>query len=163
MKNEGVTILQIVITVVIMLIILSVTVFYGQSITKEAKISIVYNEIKEIESAIKEASIMGEITLGVDEITFFGEINIPKVDAASYSKVLSGDMSSDYYYLDFTSSKKLRNVLEIENVDNDYLLDLSDLNIFLIDGIDLQIDADKVETKYNSDEIVKYYDDIFVK
>ena len=51
--NEGVTILQIVITIIVMMLILSASVFYGVNTTKEAKIAATYNEIKEIESATK--------------------------------------------------------------------------------------------------------------
>ena len=59
--NEGVTILQIVITIIVMMLILSASVFYGVNTTKEAKIAATYNEIKEIESAIKEAEVRNKI------------------------------------------------------------------------------------------------------
>ena len=88
MNNNGVTMLQIVISVVVMLIILSVSVFYGQNVTKEAKIASIYNEIKEIESIVKEAHLLNDITVKEDSISFYDEIDAPKVDKTVYSKEL---------------------------------------------------------------------------
>ena len=164
MNNNGVTMLQIVISVVVMLIILSVSVFYGQNVTKEAKIASIYNEIKEIESIVKEAHLLNDITVKEDSISFYDEIDAPKVDKTVYSKELAGAESGDFYYLDFTKSRKLENVLGIERVKNDYILDLLNLNIYLVGGVSIPESSDGSEVvKYDSDEIVKYYTNTFVK
>ena len=70
--NEGVTILQIVITIIVMMLILSASVFYGVNTTKEAKIAATYNEIKEIESAIKEAEVINKIEILDNRIKILG-------------------------------------------------------------------------------------------
>lgn len=169
MKNDGVTILQIVITVLIMLIIMAVTIMYGQGVTKEAKIVTIYNEIKEIESSLKEAYILNEMKISGDSLRIFDEISVPKKSAAEYTTVLGAGATGEYYYLDFTSSRKLESILELENVDNDYLFDLKNLNIYLIKGLDIT-ETVMVGTeeqvldviKYNSDEIADYYNNTFV-
>ena len=63
MKNEGVTILQIVITIIIMIIIMGVAILYGQGVARESRMASVYNEIKEIESALKEAHLLNELKI----------------------------------------------------------------------------------------------------
>ena len=160
-QNQGITILQIVITVIVMLIILSVSVFYGEGVSKEASLATIYNEIKEVESVLKEAYILNNIKVNNDSITFFDEEEAVKADKSLYNTVI-GDAVEDYYYLDFTTSKKLENVLGLENVSHDYLFDLTNLNIFLVEGVELP-SGDEINVKYNSDDIVKYYSDTFVK
>ena len=52
----------------------------------------------------------------------------------------------------------------IERVKNDYILDLLNLNIYLVGGVSIPESSDGSEVvKYDSDEIVKYYTNTFVK
>ena len=57
MKNEGVTILQIVIIIIIMIVLATIAVFYGQGIPREAKLAGIYTEIREIEGALEEGQL----------------------------------------------------------------------------------------------------------
>lgn len=163
MRNEGVTILQIVITVIIMIIILSVSIYMGPNIAREAKLASTYEEIKEIESTIEELYILGNVIASGDNIIFYGEKEAPKVDNTMYTAELGEDAEGEYYYLDFTSSRQLENVLGLENVDNDYIFDLDNLNIYLVGGIDIINEDGRVVIKYDSNEIVDYYSETFVK
>ena len=74
MKNQGVTMLQIVITIIIMIILALVVVFYGQDVPKEARTALIFNEVKTIEGAINEAYIMNKIKIKGDSLDFYGEI-----------------------------------------------------------------------------------------
>lgn len=163
MKNTGITILQLVITIAIMLIILAISLFFGNNVSREAYIASVYTEIKEIESVLNEMSILNEITINANSLNFYDEIDVPKVDNSFYSAELQGAIVENCYLLDFTSSKKLENVLGLEKVDNDYLLDLKNLNIYLIGGLDVADESGSITIKYNSDEIAEYYSNTFVK
>ena len=163
MKNTGITILQLVITIAIMLIILAISLFFGNNVSREANIASIYSEIKEIESVLNELSVLNKITIKADSISFYDEIDVPKVDKSFYSAELQGFSVEDCYLLDFTSSKKLENVLGLEKVDNNYLFDLNNLNIYLIGGLDVTDESGKIIIKYNSDEIVDYYSNTFVK
>lgn len=163
MKNEGVTILQVVITVIIMLVILAVSVFLGPNVAREAKLTAIYNEIKEIESVFKEMQLLGKMKVNGEKLSFYEEIEVPKIENADYNKEIGENTEGDFYYLDFTSSRKLENVLGLERINNDYILDLENLNIYLVGGVDILDDNGMVVIKYNSDEISDYYSDTFVK
>lgn len=156
-KNEGITILQVVITIIVMMIILSASVFYGLNTTREAKVAATYNEIKEIEGAIKEAVVRNKIEILANSINIYGEYEAPKIDVSAYTVQLGGE-TGDFYYLDFTSSRKLSNVFDIERVKNDYLLGIDDLSIYIVDGLDTED-----TTLYNAKEIANYYQNSFVK
>lgn len=171
MRNEGVTILQIVITIIIMVFILGVTVLYGQNAAREANFAATYNEIREIESVFKEMYLLNHIKVNTDSVTFYSELDAPKVNNSDYTEQLGPSPSGNFYYLDFTSSRKLQNVLGLEKVKNDYLFDLVNLNIYLVDGVSIPkvtTNPDGTENieeviEYDSDKIVKYYTDTFVK
>lgn len=168
MKNEGVTILQIVITIIIMIIIMGVAVLYGQGVARESRMASIYNEIREIESALREAQVLSKLKVDADGLNIFEEITVPEVNPAEYSTVLGSANTSRYYYLDFTSSRNLSSSLDLENVKNNYLLDYDNLNIYLIEGIDVlektnQNGDTQVNIIFDSDEIVEYYSNVFVK
>lgn len=161
-NNEGVTILQIVITVIVMIILLSLAIFYSSGTTKEAAVAALYNEIKEVTSVIQEASILNHIQKSGDEIIFFEETSAPKVEKSSYQTQLALAGSGDFYYLDFTSSRELKNTLELENIKNDYILEFDSLKLYLVEGIELLDETTgKEEIKYSAEEIEKYYNNLF--
>ncbi len=157
-KNSGITILQIVITIIILVIIISITFLYGQNVPKEAKISTLYNEMKDIEDAFVELNMLNNIEIKTDSIVLCNKVEVPKIEASDYEKQLSGEDKWTYYYLDFKSSKDLGNLLEMDNVKNDYILDFDNFNVYLVDGI--EIDGKMI---YSSDEISKYYEDTVLK
>ena len=97
MKNTGITILQLVITIAIMLIILAISLFFGSNVSREANIASIYSEIKEIEGVLNEMSILNEITIKSDSISFYEEIDTPKVDKSNYSAELQGTTVEDCY------------------------------------------------------------------
>ena len=164
MKNEGVTILQIVIIIIIMIVLATIAVFYGQGIPREAKLAGIYTEIREIEGALEEGRMLNKIKVSGDTLSFYGEISVPKVNKSAYQSIIGEEKTGDFYYLDFTSSRKLENAINAENIKNDYLLDFQNLNIYLIKGIDIITSGDGVtEVKYNSDEIENYYKNTFIK
>lgn len=163
MKNEGVTILQLVITIVIMIILATIAVYYGQGIPKEARLASIYNEIREVENAIKEGRMINKIKVSGEELSFYGEMTAPKVNNATYQSIIGSGKTGDFYYLDFTSSRKLENVLDMENVKNDYLLDFQNTNIYLIKGIDIVSGDGTATVKYDSNEIENYYEKTFKK
>ena len=163
MRNEGVTILQLVITIIIMIIILAIGIFYGPNVAREAKLATIYNEIKEVKSVFKELYILNKIEVSDNYLSFYDEIEVPKVDVTMYEKELGENPIGDYYYLDFTTSRELENVLGIERVENDYILNIQELNLYLVGGTDL-VDSDgKVTVEYDTDKISDYYDETFVK
>lgn len=162
MQNQGITILQLVLTIVIMVILASVAILYGGGVPKEASMASIYNEIKEIKSAISEAFWLGKLKKVPSGVSVFDEVTVPKVNASDYSEVLGGRTSGDYYLLDFSTTKALRNTLDMENVKNDYILDLNTLNIYIIKGVDIT-NGDETTTKYDAEEIGEYFKNAYKK
>lgn len=162
MQKQGITMLQLVLTIVVMVILASIAILYGGGVPKEASIASIYNEIKEIKSSISEAYWLGKIKKGTNEITFFNEASAPKINPSDYSEVLGGSTSGDYYMLDFTSTKTLKNALEMENVKNDYILNLNTLNIYIIKGVNITSGDEEFEA-YDAEEIGKYFKNAYKK
>ncbi len=166
MRNKGITMIQIVITIIIMIILLVISIFYGQNVTSEARLATVYNEITEIESAIEEYDLLGDIKVEGNTLTIQDTYKAPLVDKTKYSKELKDAKVGNCYYLDFTTSDDLGDILEMDDIKNDYILDSSSLKIFLVGGIEVSV-AENGTSKniimYSSDDILNYYNSIFVK
>ena len=79
MNNKGISIIQIVITIIIMILILSIAIFSGQNIVSEARIATIYNEIKEIKSTINELYILEDIKENEDSILICDSYSAPEV------------------------------------------------------------------------------------
>lgn len=161
-QNKGITLLQLVITIVIMIIILVISIYYGQNVSKEAAIVSVYEEIINIENVLEEAEVLNHISvLGNQVLLYEGEVTLDKIENSIYAEEIGGQ-TGDFYFMDFTNSKDLGNTLGIEKVKNNYIFDYKNMNIYLVDGIELPKEGGN-EIKYDSDEIVKYYNETFVK
>lgn len=162
MKNQGITILQIVITIVVMMILGTYAILYSQGTPTEAKLAKIYTEIKEIKSTLIEANSLNNIKKQGDVLNIYEEITIPKVNNVEYQDVIGAGNTKEYYYMDFTSSRKLENVLEVENISNDYLLEADTMNIYLIKGVGIK--SGNSETKvYKADDIEKHYNNLLKK
>ena len=59
--------------------------------------------------------------------------------------------------------KNLENILGLERVKNDYILKYEDFNLYLVDGVTIMDENKRAVTKYDSNEILNYYSDTFVK
>lgn len=162
MKNQGITILQIVITIVVMMIIATYAILYSQGTPTEAKLSKIYTEIKEIKSVLVEASSLNNIRKQGENLNIYEEILIPKVDNLEYQNVIGEGNTKEYYYLDFTSSRKLENVFELENIGNDYLLEYDTMNIYLVKGVGIKSGSDEIKV-YKADDIEKHYNNLLKK
>lgn len=162
MQNQGITILQIVIAIVIMIILASVAILYGGGIPREANIASVYSEIREIKGAFQEARMLNRLKVSGDKLIIFNEIAVPHISASEYQDVLGAEATGEYYYLDFTSSKELRNVLDAENIKNDYILDFNNLNIYMVKGVNI-ISGEESSMQHNAENIEYYYKNMYQK
>ena len=167
MKNQGITILQLVISVIIMIILAAVAVFYGQGIPREANLASIYNETKELKSALQEAAMLNKLKVvlvqGTEKLDVWDKIQLEKLDEdkkGDYAENLGENASENIFYLDFTSSRELQTVLELENMTHDYLLDFNDLNVFLVKGVSVET-KEGPKTLYNAKNIEEYYNNIY--
>ena len=152
--------LQVVITIIIMIILAMVAILYGNGIPREANIAAVYSEMRSVESALKEALLLNKLKVSGDTLVIWDEIAVPEINPSDYTIVLGGETSATYYYLNFSSSRKLGNILDIENIESDYILDYANLNVYYVDGVDVLGSGD-LTILYNSDDIEQYYSNTF--
>ncbi len=140
----------------------TLALLYGRGVPSESKIATTYVEMKEIKGAFEEATVLNKIAYDIDSAVLYEEIRIPKAETSTYSSVLGTSSTGDYYYLDFTSSRKLENALDLENIKNDYLINIQNMEIYSIKGVGVK-SGDVIEVKYEFNEIEKYYKNTFKK
>lgn len=160
-RNEGITILQLAITVVIMLIIMSAAIFNGSDAAREAKAAKIYDEIVGIEGALREAELLGQIVVNGNNLELFDECTVPLANMAHerYNELISYNLTGNCYLLEFSTNEDLKNAFHLENVVNNYILELNNLKVYLIEGMD-----DKHGNKLHSvDDFLNIYENAFVK
>lgn len=153
--EEGVTLIQTIIAVVMIAILACFAIFNSRDTIVETKLAKVYNEIKIVKSAVMdyETLIPGGMKDSFSEDKLDNLSSYPKL--SSYEKV-----NQEYYLLDFKNdSAVINDILEIRNVENNYIVNvknLDDIEIFSVDGIEF-----KEETLYEDDEIIEKYNHVF--
>lgn len=153
-KEKGITMIQMVITIIMMIIIASFSLYNARDTIIEAKVSKVYKEIMTVREGVVGAKVMETID--------FADFGTKLDDFSSYPQLSSyydsGD--SEYYFLDFeTKNAVISEALEIRNIENNYIVNVKDfenVEVFLVDG--LVIGSDRI---YSDDEILRKYNDIF--
>lgn len=153
--NKGITMIQMVITIVMMVLIAGFSVYNSSDTVVEIRISKVYEEMKEVKNAVASLNVLEE-----DLSQYFGA---PLENFNAYNQLISYYVDSpaqEYYYLDFKNEGAvLEDILEIRNIENNYIVNttnIENIEIFLVNG--LEIDG----TKYYTDgEILEKYNDIF--
>ncbi len=152
-KQKGISLIQMVITIVMMMLIALFAVFNSRDTITETKLSRVYDEMVKVKQAV-----MGTITLNENYIS---EIGTKVEDFSSYPQLASYySTGQEYYFLDFkTKGDVLQEILELRNIENNYIVNvknLQNIEIFLIDGVKIG------GTLYYSDsEILEKYNEIF--
>ena len=153
-QKRGITMIQMVITIVMMILIAGFSIYNSRDTIIETKLSKTYNEMMTVKEAV-----LGLETL---EIVDIKDIGTKLSDFSSYTQLMpyynSGD--NEYYLLDFKSNgDAISDVLEIRNIENNYIVNvknMEDIEIFLVNGVKI---GDNVY--YSDDEILKKYNDIF--
>ena len=153
-QKRGITMIQMVITIVMMILIAGFSIYNSRDTIIETKLSKTYNEMMTVKEAV-----LGLETLEIVDITDIGT-ELP--DFSSYTQLMpyynSGD--HEYYLLDFKNNgDAIAEVLEIRNIENNYIVNvknIEDIKIFLVNGVKI---GDNVY--YSDDEILKKYNDIF--
>ena len=153
-QNKGITMIQIVITIIMMVLIAAFTILNSRDNILETKTAKIYNEIREVKQAVMQLQ-----TIDEDAITVLAADKLSNL--SSYPQLAyKYRPDKEYYLLDFkTKANILQELLDIRNVENNYIVNvksLDDIEIFLVDGVDIG-----GEKYYTDDEIVEKYNDIF--
>lgn len=152
-QKRGVTMIQMVITIVMMILIAGFSIYNASDTIVETKIAKTYSEMQEVKKAV-----VGLETLEIYDIK---DIGTPVLDFTSYMQLqdyYSGNQ--EYYFLNFNEKgDSICEILEIRNIENNYIVNvknIENIEIFLINGV--KIGGEWYYTDY---EILKKYNEIF--
>ena len=152
--EKGITMIQMVITIVMMAIIAGFSIYNSRDTIAETKITKAYNEILIIKDAIVEVKVLDDSVMDV----FSGD-RLVNLDA--YDGIADRDEpNQEYYFLDFKNKKELlEDIFNLRNIENNYIVNvknLENIEVFLVDGVNVDDTL-----YYTADEIIEKYNDIF--
>ena len=154
-QNKGITMIQMVVTVVMLALIAAFSIYNATTTVVEAKVAKAYNEIITLKNGVKSFVILNE------SLESFPGREIPNLDEYPHLQTVS-KVNQKYYYLDFKNDAgSINDALEVRNIENDYIVNLRELEnieIFLAETID--VNGEKV---FTDNQIIEKYGDIFNK
>ena len=157
--NKGVSLVQVIIAIVIIIIITSFAIWYASNTSTEAKLTRIYAEI----TAVKE---------GYDNAKMLNEVNSTAYD---FSKIESSEVyikgnyeSKEIEFMDkISDTSELYLVtpdnakeIEVEKIVFDYVIDGKTGNVYLIGGYESRLDENlknNVTVVYEYKDIVREY------
>ena len=156
-NNSGISAVSLMITIVVIIIIASYSLFFSRDTVIEAQVAKAYSEIQGIEEATKALSLDASYAreyLGGYEVEDIADMN-ERVG----NKLREG---KQYYYLGYADEsvtdvekRSLNEVLGVRNIEGSYIIsvgDIGEIDVFLVDGININ---DKF--CYTYDEIHREY------
>ena len=149
MKNKkGITLIEVMIAVIVLVIIATFSILYSSNITDESKLAKVYNEINIVKDAIEESMVLIEINPEKYSLEyFFGE----EVSVGNYNVgVISKE--GTWYHIGEENYK----TLDLRNIDREYLYNASYKELFLVNGFERNGIA-----LYRYEEIIDLYEDLY--
>ncbi len=153
-NNKGITMIQMVITIVMMVLIAGFSIYNARDTIVETKVAKIYNEVEEVKNAVTGLKIFEDENIENILGTPLQNLNDYPGLAVYYKD------DQEYYLLNFkTNGNVLCDLLEIRNIENNYIVNLKDtdnVEVFLIGGA--MIEDEMCYTDY---EILKKYNDIF--
>lgn len=163
-NNKGVSIIMLVITIAMMAIIVSFSVFSSKNITPEARLAAAYANIKTVKDACDNAMTMIEINpVEYDEYYFFGDNIQTLMTATNLESIIAdcgltstADISERTYVINYTDSdnnKRILERLELKGVENTYIVDLENEKYYILHGAE-RSDGNKV---YEYKDILRAY------
>lgn len=164
-SNKGVSMIMLVITIAMMAIIISFSVFSSKNITPEAKLAAAYANVKTVKDACDNALTMIEINPSeYDEYYFFGENIQTLMDASNLQSIIEKcgltsitQISNRTYVInnsDSDANKRILERLELKGIANTYLVDLENEKYYILNGAE-RVDGGKV---YEYKDILQAYD-----
>lgn len=155
MNKKGVTLIQLVITIVVMLIIASFAVFQGGNVTTEATIAKEYESLKEVKKAVEQTVLLMEINPETYiERELFG-IPLDTEEKQSYYKRLGLTNVADLSDRTYTVTQENQKNFELEKIIEGkvYVVDLDNEKYYLLDGIQ----RENLGKAYEYKDILKMY------
>lgn len=137
MKQKGITLIQLVITIVVMLILASLAIFQGSNVTTEATIAKEYESMKEVKKAVEQSALLLEInpkTYKEQEIFGTALNDVNKQSYYARIGLTSADELSDRTYLVTKDNQKN---FELDKIPDGkiYIVDLDNQKYYVVDGV----------------------------
>lgn len=155
MNQKGVTLIQLVITIIIIVILTSFAVFQGSNVTTEATIAKEYESIKEIKKAVEQTLQMIEINPDAyKEREIFG-VALSNSDKQKYYARIglasANELSNRTYVITMENQEKF----ELEKISEEqiYIVDLDNEKYYILDGVQ----RDGRDIVYEYTDILKMY------
>ena len=123
-KNEqGVTMIQMVIAIVMLVLSAGFSIYNARNTIIETKVAKVYNEMVQVKKAVVDLEILSS-----DGIENIGTV-IENFNSPSYNQLLPYySANQEYYLLDFkTNGAIVCEELEIRNIENNYIVNVNDI------------------------------------
>lgn len=152
MNQKGITLIQLVITIVVMIILASMAIFQGGNVTTEAMIAREYESLREVKKAVEQTVLLMEMNPEdyKEEEIFGGSIS----KDAYYKRVglTSSDELSDRTY---SISKSNEKNFELDKIPDEkvYIVDLENKKYYILDGVQ----KEDGEIIYEYKDILKIY------
>ena len=150
LRNErGVTLVQVIVTMVIVIIIASFAIWYSKNTSTEAKLTRLYNEITTVKEACNDARVINELNPTEYPIS---KLFTKKWTSEPLSEfgVDAGADTDDLYVITPDNADGL----ELEKIKNTYIYDMKNDKLYIQGGFS-RIDQDTVEYEYT--DIVRLY------
>lgn len=134
MFQKGFSLIQLVITIIIILIIASFVILSSDEVTVEARIARDYESLKTVKEAAEHAVNLMEINPAEYKET---EIFLKKFDSSQYNRIgltSETNLSGRTYEINMDNQQKLN----LENITKErtYIVDLENKKYYILDGIE---------------------------
>ena len=150
LRNErGVTLVQVIVTMVIVIIIASFAIWYSKNTSTEAKLTRLYNEITTVKEACNDAIVINELNPMEYPIS---KLFTKKWTSEPLSEfgIDAGADTDDLYVITPDNSDSL----ELEKIKNTYIYDIKNDKLYIQGGFS-RIGQDIVEYEYT--DIMRLY------
>ena len=141
MLQKGVSLIQLVIVIIIMLILASFALLSSDEVTTEARIARDYESLKKVKEAVEHSVNLMEIN---PKEYVEAELFVTKFNSSDYSRIgllSSLELSNRVYEINMANQEKL----DLENITEErtYVVDLDNKKYYILDGISRE-DGEKV-------------------
>lgn len=137
--NKGITLVALIMTIIIMLILTSVTVYTGLDTYKFSKVNAFVTEMQLIQSKVDEKTVDDLLQLGTEVSS---TSTTPINSAFSNNEISSNDVSAYRYF----TKEMLLNEFDIEDVSNDVMINFKTREVVSVNGV--EYNGNKYYTQY---------------
>lgn len=148
-KEKGVTLIQVIVTMIIAILIASFAVWYAKNVSTEAKLTRIYNEMSTVKDACKDALVINELNPDEYPLSKLFTKKITSENIADFGIDTSIDTENLYVITPENAGS-----LELEKVKNTYIYDAQNNKLYIQGGFS-RIGQDEVGYEFN--DVMRLY------